>query len=232
MAIAETVFRLEQLDTELEGREAELRDTQRRRQRNPELEAARARLAQLTAFETAAAAENRSAEADLGVLEERMKRTQARMYGGLVVDPRELSSLEKELEHAAAQRDALEDRSLEAMERLESFQSQVAETRERVSTLEQEWESAKPGLAQHARDVAAAIASLKQQREPLVAELDPRTLDMYTRLRASLGHAVSQVSSGICGWCRVSIPQKDVQHARGNAIVGCPNCRRILYVGR
>jgi predicted nucleic acid-binding Zn-ribbon protein len=159
-----------------------------------------------------------------------MKRTQGRIYGGMVVDPRELSSLQKEYDHAVAQRDALEERYLETMEHLERTQTQLGEARERVSTLEEGWETAKPGLAQQVQDAAAAIQSLRSQRESLVAALDPRTLDLYTRLRTALGHAVSQVSGGVCGWCRVTIPPKDIQHARGNAIVTCPNCRRILYI--
>lgn len=232
MSLAETVYQLEQLDTELEQREAELRELQRRRQRNPELEAARTRMTELTAKEVAAAAENRSADSDLAELEARMKRTQARIYGGSIVDPRELTSLENEYQHAASQRDSLEERSLEAMDQLEQVQTQLAQTRERIASLEREWEAARPGLAQSAQNITATIASLKAQREPLGAALDPRTLDLYTRLRASVGHAVSQVTGGICGWCRVTIPPKDIQHARGAAIVTCPNCRRILYTGR
>src|SRR5947209_1499479 len=101
MALAETVFQLEQIDNELEGREGALREAQRRRQRNPELEAARTRLSQLQTNEATILAENRAAESDLNDLEARMKRTQARIYGGAVVDPRELSSLEREFQHAS-----------------------------------------------------------------------------------------------------------------------------------
>jgi uncharacterized protein len=231
MSLAQTVFQLEQVDTEVEQREAALRDLQQRRTRHPELDSAIARLKSLTEREAAIARESRSADSELADIEARMKRTHGRLYGGTVVDPRELASLERELEHAGSQRDTVEERCFELMERLDALQTSVRTERKRVADLETTWEREKPVLADEVQRLAASVEALKLQREPLVTSLDPRTRDTYTRLRASLGHAVSTISGGVCSWCHVTIPPKDLQHARGAALVACPNCRRILYAG-
>lgn len=231
MAIAAQLFRLEQLDAELERLEAELQETRRKQGRNPELEAADARLEDLRAQEREAATEQRALESDLADLEAKIKRDQTRMYGGQIVDPRELSSLEKELEHYRVQRDELEERLLLAMERLEGVQEAVATTGRRTNEARERWEIERPELVNRQGQIADSLAALRDEREALAAAIDPRSLSLYQRLRASSGHAVSAVSNGVCQWCRVGIPPKDVQHARADALVTCTNCQRILYVG-
>lgn len=232
MAVVETVFRLDRIDTELQEREAALAELQRRQRRHPDLEAARSRLAQLETEEQRAAAESRRAESDLADIEVKARRAHGLLYGGTVVDPRELASLERQLEHAREEQRHVEERFLETMEALEQATAGVAEARARVARLERAWEEARPGMTEQAQALAAAIRDLRVSREPLSDSLDPRTRDVYERLRAGIGHAVSPVSNGVCGWCRVTIPQKDIQHARGGAVVHCPNCRRILHVAR
>ncbi|HCF99526.1 MAG TPA: hypothetical protein DEV93_03175 [Chloroflexi bacterium] len=231
MALAETVFRLEQLDSDVEARETALRELRRRAQRNPGLETARSVLDRLAEKESAAAHENRSAEADLADLEARIKKTRERMYSGKVVDPRELSSLEKELQHWATRRDELEEQCLQAMDELDSLREEMARAKTRLEAVEREAEAARPRLAQLEQEAANEIARLRSERQPLLESIDPRTRNLYESTRKSMGHAVSQVSGGVCAWCHVSIPAKDLQHARGNEIVTCPHCRRILYVG-
>jgi uncharacterized protein len=231
MALAKTVFRLEQLDSDVEARETALRELRRRAQRNLELETARSSLDRLTEKESIVAHESRSAEADLADLEARITKTRERMYSGKVVDPRELSSLEKELQHWAVRRDELEEQCLQAMDALDGLREQISVARATVVAAEQEAESARPRLEQQEQEAVNEIARLRAERQPLLESIDPRTRSLYESTRKSMGHAVSHVSGGVCAWCHVSIPAKDLQHARGNEIVTCPHCRRILYVG-
>jgi predicted nucleic acid-binding Zn-ribbon protein len=229
MTLAETVFRLEQLDSTLEGRTAALRDLQRRRQRNVELEAAHTLLEELERQRVTLMAESRAADADLAETEARITRTRGRLYGGTIVDSRELASLEHELAHLAPQRDAREERCLDLMEQIDTLNAALTTQREEVERQERAWEQAKPRLASEARELSEQITTLRADREPLAASLDPQSLSLYTRLRASLGHAVAPISNGVCGACRVSLPPRDIQHARGSTLAICPNCRRILY---
>jgi predicted nucleic acid-binding Zn-ribbon protein len=154
------------------------------------------------------------------------------MYGGQIVDPRELASLEKELHHDTTERDALEERCLLAMERVESLQEAVAVAARQVEEARQRWETEGPAQARQVEQLAGDLADLRAERDALAASIDPRSFRLYERLRASTGHAVSLVSDGVCQWCRVAIPPKDVQHARSGALVTCTNCQRILFAGR
>jgi predicted nucleic acid-binding Zn-ribbon protein len=232
MAVNAQLFRLEALDADLERREAELRELRRKQEGSPELDAAAARLEELRAQEREAAVEQRTLESELAELEAKIKRDQNRMYGGQIVDPRELASLERELGHYAAERDALEERCLLAMERLEGLQSALEATSRQADEARARSEEDRPALARRAEQLAHTLADLRAERDALAASIDARSLDLYRRLRSSAGHAVSHVSDGVCQWCRVAIPPKDVQHARSGALVTCTNCQRILYAGR
>ncbi|HEX6507045.1 MAG TPA: hypothetical protein VF221_05375 [Chloroflexota bacterium] len=231
MSVPAQMLRLEQLDTEIEQAEASLNDLRRRRQHNPALQAAEARVRRLRDNEVASAAEQRRLEAELADIEAKMKRDNTRMYSGQIVDSRELASLERELAHYAAQRDELEGQVLEAMEHAEAFAGEIAASDESAQAERQRWEAEVPALERQEAELTDQLARLRAEREQLAAEVDPRTLSTYIQLRTGSGHGVSVVRDGICQWCRVTVPQKDVQHARSGALVVCSNCARILYVG-
>jgi uncharacterized protein len=231
MAVTAQLYRLEELDTELERRGAELTEARVAQRRNRELEAAEARLEELRSQEREASAEQRALEVELEQIEGKIARDQKRMYGGQIVDPRELASLERELEHYRTQRGDLEERLLLAMERLEGIQEALRSWTERLREVRERWEAQKPILARQIEGITASLASLRAERESLAGSIDPPALNLYGRLRSSSQHAVSHVSNGVCQWCRVTIPSKDVQHARSGSLVTCSNCARVLYVG-
>jgi predicted nucleic acid-binding Zn-ribbon protein len=232
MALTASLFALEQLDTDIDGREGAIRDARRRIGRNSELEAAEARLEALRARAQTATSEQRTAEGEIADLDARIKRDHSRLYSGQVVDSREIASLERELEHYRTRKDELEDHCLAVMERVETLQAEIDGLSARANALRERWEADRSGLTRQVQWMTDELAGLRSERERLAATIDPRALDSYTRMRKSLGHAVSEVTGGVCAMCRVAIPAKDIQHARsGTGIVQCPNCSRILFVG-
>jgi predicted nucleic acid-binding Zn-ribbon protein len=231
MAVVAQLFRLEELDAEIERRERDLTELRRRQRGNPQLETAERQLERARSQEREAGAEQRRLESDLADLEAKIKRDHTRMYGGQIVDSRELSSLERELQHLREQCGALEERILTVMERREELEHELERLSRKANELRQRWEDDGPTLARQEEQVTDALAGLRNERETLVAAVEPRSLDLYGRLRTGTGHAVSHVTDGICQWCRVTIPAKDVQHARTGSLVTCPNCARILHVG-
>jgi uncharacterized protein len=231
MSIPAQVLHLEQLDTEIEQAEAALNEARRRRLANPALAAAEARVGRLRENERAAALQLRQLEAELADVEAKIKRDNTRMYAGQIIDPRELSSLERELTNYGAQRDDLEQRVLEAMEHADAFAEEIAASDAAARETRVAWEAERPSLERQEAELAERLTRLKGEREAALAEVNPQTVHIYSRLRAQSGHAVSVVRNGVCQWCRVNIPQKDVQHARAGALVSCTNCERILYVG-
>jgi predicted nucleic acid-binding Zn-ribbon protein len=150
------------------------------------------------------------------------------MYGGSVVDPREIASLERELAHLGGRRDELEETLLTVMERVEGLQASLTESSREANDLRERWDVDRPELVRREEALVDTIAGMRAERDALAAHIEPRALSLYTRLRASTGQAVATIRSGVCGICRVTLPPKDVQHARAGTLVPCPNCGRIL----
>jgi uncharacterized protein len=224
------LLRLEQLDTQLEQQESSLTELRNSQRRNPELATAETQLARLQKDEAAAATQQRSLEADLSTLQSKIARDNTRMFSGQIVDSRELGSLEKELAHLRAQRSDVEERLLDVMQTVETLQSELVAAGTKVEETRSRWDTDRPETEVRITRLTDELQDLRAERESLAAELDPRSIDMYQRLRKASGHAVSAVSGGICQWCRVAIPSKDLQHARAGALVACNNCARILYI--
>jgi len=231
MASPAQLFRLEQLDADLDHRRAALAEARRRLQRDPEAEASEARLERARREEREAITQQRRLEGDLAEVESRLKRDHDRLYSGQIVDSRELASLEREMQTYRERRDATETALLGAMEQTERLQEEAATLGRQTEAGRAQRETGRPALVRQVEEMAAALVDCEAEREALAAELDAPALSMYTRLRQRAGHAVSHVSGGVCQWCRVGIPPKDVQHARAGALVNCTNCGRILYVG-
>lgn len=229
MSVTESLFRLDQIDAELERLQSDLQEARRRQRQNPELDGAEARLETLGKEEGELSFEQRSLDSSLSDFEAKIKRDQSRMYSGQIVDSRELASLEKELGHYAQQRDALEERLLPSMERLEALQADMGAVRSQVNDLRSRWEEERPTLVAREEEIALSLGGLQSEQEELVSSIDPRSLDLYRRMLSSSRRAVATVSNGICQSCRVGVPAKDVQHARSGALVLCTNCGRILH---
>jgi predicted nucleic acid-binding Zn-ribbon protein len=117
------------------------------------------------------------------------------------------------------------------MEHADAFAEEIAASDAAAQETRAAWEAERPSLERQETELAERLTRLKGEREIALAEVNPQTVHTYSRLRAQSGHAVSVVRNGVCQWCRVNIPQKDVQHARAGALVSCSNCERILYVG-
>src|SRR5450759_2471492 len=176
MSIPAQVLRLEQLDTEIEQTESAITEARRRRLRNPELDAAEARVVRLRENERAAALHQRQLEAGLTDVEAKIKRDNTRMYAGQIVDPRELSSLELELTNYAAQRDELEQRVLEAMEHAEAFAEEIAASDASARETRATWEAGRRTLERQEAALAERLITLKAEREAAVADVSPQTV--------------------------------------------------------
>ncbi|HZS93515.1 MAG TPA: hypothetical protein VFA78_01860 [Chloroflexota bacterium] len=232
MAIAGQLLELENLDSELDDLDAAIADRRRRTARHSELEAAEKRLDVVRQEDAGLAKEQRDREGDLAACEARIARDQKRMYSGAIVDARELGSLEREIEHDRAQRDQLEERLLQILERRERLEAETTGLSRTANELRERWEADRETLTREVEHLTDVVAGMRAERETLSSALPRDARDLYDRLRRSVGHAVSTVNNGVCQQCRVTVPPRDVARVRTGAMVTCVNCARILYVAR
>ncbi len=120
---------------------------------------------------------------------------------------------------------------LELMEHLEERKRLLKE----AETLIQERQAI---LTQRAAEVATAVKGLEQrlkgleeQRKKLRKGVSAPLLKRYEFIRQRRnGTATAQVQDGVCFGCHMNIlPQQFIDLQKGEEILQCPHCQRILY---
>lgn len=154
---------------------------------------------------------------------------------------RNLMSSKKQDEYTAAIREAdaarkqittLETQILEQMEAAEKADAALGERADEVASLNSDREARLQEFDEETRQQAEKLASSRTERERLVAALPKAMGSLYVRISARIrdGVAVAEARNGACMACFMALrPQAMAQVRRGDEVVTCENCNRILY---
>jgi predicted nucleic acid-binding Zn-ribbon protein len=154
---------------------------------------------------------------------------------------RNLMSSKKPDEYAAAIREAdaarkhisqLETQILEKMEIFEQSEAALKEREPEVAKLKSEMESRIKSFGEEAQKQEKELAAQTAERDRLLAVLPKPLSHLYKRISGRIrdGIAVAEARNGSCSACFMSLrPQVMAEVRRGEEIVTCDNCSRILY---
>ncbi|MBV9290906.1 MAG: hypothetical protein JO222_00520 [Frankiales bacterium] len=176
--------------------------------------------------------EQAKVDADVEQVRTRTQRDQQRLEAGQVGSPRELESLQSEIESLRRRQSELEDVELEVMERREAVQ-------QRVTEIQQEREQAAADLvaAEQRRDttwaeIDAEAEKTVTQRKDLAASLPEDLVALYEKVRASSsGIGAAALHRGRCEGCHLQLNTTDLNRLRDadpDDVLRCEECRRIL----
>ncbi len=173
----------------------------------------------------------RAAEQELADLAARIKSHNDRLYSGNVTNPRELGSLQQEVQHLRDLHHAQEERVLEAMAAAEDAQALAESEQTKLTTLENTRQQEQTALLERQRQVEARLADARQRRQSQAESCEPALVQRYEQIRRMRGKAVALAEGGACQGCHVSLTASDMQRVRASAdITTCSNCGRILYL--
>ena len=152
------------------------------------------------------------------------------LYGGKVVNPKELVNRQIEIDGLKAKRSEFESKALELLEQLDvaNYESKTAE--ESLAKLASEWQGLRLELTKELENKKVRLIELKKQREQLVTAIIPDAVVCYYRVKKQKGVAVAKIEQGICRGCRIQLPAREIQQARGNHMVQCSSCGRLLFM--
>jgi predicted nucleic acid-binding Zn-ribbon protein len=224
---------LQEIDNEAEGHRAALDEVERRLAASEVLDSARERLAGAETELAAVKREQRKVEGDIEGLSARIAPEEKRLYDGSVRNPKELASIQHEVELLREQRTKLEDQLLEVMQRLEAAETEHVAARSDATRAEEARDRELTDLTAQSVRLKDAIAAVEVKRDAQLPKILPRNLKTYQDVRKRRGSAaVSRINGGNCGGCRVSIPEAVRRKAfTADELAQCPNCASILYVG-
>lgn len=222
---------LQKLDTSIRKLQAELEAIpQRRAEIEKEFDQ---RAFEIRALENARdEARHTRARLELEIAEQRVRveRAERNLMSSKKQD--EYTAAIREADAARKQISALETQTLEQMEAVDKAETSLNERGEEIATLNSDREARLQAFDDETRAQADKLAISRTERERLVSALPKSMGAQYVRTVARIrdGVAVAEARNGACMACFMALrPQAMAQVRRGEEIVTCDNCNRILY---
>ena len=176
------------------------------------------------------------------------KHTRARLENEVMTErgraeraERNLMSSKKQEEYTAAIREAdaarkqistLETQILEQMESLEKAEAALSERADEIATLNSDREARLKAFDEQTRQQSEQLVTARKDRDQVFANLPKAMSTMYSRISARIrdGVAVAEARNRSCSACFMSLrPQVMAEIRRGEEIITCDNCGRILF---
>jgi predicted nucleic acid-binding Zn-ribbon protein len=230
MSLAGQLYKLQQLDLELQERQQELNEVENQLSDNKALVAAESKLASQKEQLEDARKQQKSSEWELEDFQEKVRQIDSKLYSGKTKDPKELVNLEKEVKGLKSQIRTKEDDLLGLMSQVEEIEAKVKTTAEEVERLKREWEQRQEISKPKKSELETVLAELREDRDELAQHIDSEAFNIYERIRLTRGQAVVKVERGRCLGCHIFVPTSQWQKVKAGDLIQCNNCSRILYL--
>lgn len=176
--------------------------------------------------------EQAKADADVDLVRERSRKDRELLDSGSINDPKQLQSLESELQSLAKRQIDLEDIELEVMERLEGAKAAVVHLDNEVTVALAEVERLSGDVARAEAEIAEERAQVQAERSSLANGVSAELLGLYDKIRADhSGRGAAALHRGRCEGCRIDLPPTEVaalKSAAEDEVLRCEECRCIL----
>lgn len=232
MTLVTELFNLQEIDLGLDRARARLEEIEEGIQESEELVEARRVRSEKEEVLSGFRARQKDIEWEVDEVRAKASEMEARLYGGTVRNPKELSDLDADVRALKGQTSRREDVLLALMEEVEAAEAEFRAADALYSQLEAAWQANREELLREKAGLEPEIARLEAQREQQAARIDRASLGLYGRLRERRGgQAVARVERGMCQGCRITLPMSVLQKTRvGAGLVQCVSCERILLV--
>ncbi len=230
MSLTGQLYKLQQLDLELQKNLQELSEVNHNLSNNESLVAAESKLSSYKEQLESINSKQKNSEWELEDLQEKIRQIDSKLYSGTTKDPKELVNLEKEVMGLKSQIRPREDKLLGLMSQIEEIEVNLKTTTEESAQLRQESEQKQETLGQRKSEIETLLAKLKKDRVAMAQQLDSEALNTYERIRLSRGHAVTKVEKGKCQGCHIAVPTSQWQKVKAGDLIQCNSCSRILYL--
>lgn len=147
---------------------------------------------------------------------------------------------QKEYETAMREIDALqkqivifETQTVEKMTAGEEVEKELESRADEINTLDATRDEALKAFDVELKKNSSELNSQTKKREAVFTTLPNQLASVYNRMaqRSRDGIAVAEVVNGSCSACFMSLrPQMQVEVKRGDQIITCESCTRILYM--
>lgn len=170
------------------------------------------------------------AELEAQSLQDRIRESESKLMSGDVQNPRELEALQNNVDSMRRHKENLEERSVEALMKIEELSPGHSEKEVKLAEIEEEWKTKKETVEEELQQRKREYAYLKKLREETASRLSKDEYGQYEHLRKRKnGVAVSKLEEDICSACHTQVATGVIGTVRNrDELTLCPACGRIL----
>lgn len=231
MSVALGLFRLQQVDRQLDKAQARLAAIQETLANDSQMREALSRLEKEKAAHHQAERGLKDTEADVKAQQIKIEQNESSLYGGRVQNPKELQDLQKEVASLKKHLSTLEEREMEAMQAVDDAKALLTEAESALGTIQAKLGSEHKQLFDEQAALNKDIERLSSERQAITAQVEASLIGKYDTLRSQKrGVAVAQISDSSCSACGSALNAATQQAARSSTqFAYCPSCGRILF---
>jgi len=231
MDTGEDLYRLQQLDSERDAKQRRLAEIGATLEDDTALREARKSVKKAEERARKWQTRQRDLELEIESLSEKMSRSEKRLYGGKVQNPKELADLQAEISSLKRRRQRMEDTLLEAMINREEAENTLEAASDHLHEVEARRETDHQDLRAEREVLHRRLETLEQKRRQVASRIDARRLTTYERIRELKGgQAVAQIRGDACSACGVAVAPSMEWRLREGEMIQCDTCRRILVL--
>ncbi len=223
------LVKLQALDLWLEEAEKLKKELpQQIREETKALEEAKERLEKLQQESKDLDMERRRKEREISELGEKVGEKKGRLFQAKSNE--EYNALTKEIEILKEKISQLEDEVILLLDRAEEVKAKEGKAKERVKEKEETLKKAQAQAKEKLKETEETLQERRKEREELSNRLNQRTYQLYERVRQNRGYALVEAQKYTCQGCHMEIPpQTFLEVKKGEDLIQCPFCNRILY---
>ncbi len=226
------LFRLQQVDRQIDRVRNQLETIQKTLENDLELKTMLLRVETMRANHHRTRHEMKIAESEVDAKKIKIEQAESSLYGGNVKNPKELQDLQKDIVSLKKHLTTLEERQLETMVEVDTAEEELQKALADLDKIQTRLGSEHRKLIEEQTTLSKQVEQLTEEREAALAPIETNLLQIYEGLRQQKrGVAVSEIIDNACTSCGTTVNASFQQNARSQKqLINCPSCGRILFV--
>jgi hypothetical protein len=167
-------------------------------------------------------------EGELQILETKLNEHETRLFAG-GMSARETEHMRLEVQSLHGQREALEEKVLAMLERLDPARELQTDLDARAAAVAEEKAALEKTIKAEWKKIDGELARKEGRKQEALAPVPDDLVEMYENLRRSKeGVAIGRFEHGVCGGCHMTLSPAEQAEAFADEIPRCVHCRRLL----